>query len=454
MKFYLNNYTLHSQYTSPSCSEKVLNVLESLFYWGGHRYEILAKDKFAQKLICISNEGRKVSTVEKILKVILYLFIPVVLIALLLRSLLRCVVFKNYDPYLIENSVPSEAYLTKFLEIRSKCLELYRSGLADNSYIERMRKEGITLINLYKDGGNEVFTIAFRQFPGVTFTFVSDKKTEDHTTVSLETTKSLLKHCLRTIEARNWVYGQDRAMFVPGVIGLSLRNNMLICCTSLTPDKITALSVQLLPETQAGRKPFQDCISKFFNFAIQSGCSGVSIARGGLLIFENQGICLPVIEDTGRFKNNFEDPVIKKAMQLEAIKQILLVSPEELLKELILEIPATLKSPELMHSLMGERLAKALNLNIDINKLKSFLNFLSIRMLQIDKETDRSVIVFQKFGGEDRLIAEPSIYGELFIKQEGQKLPSTGEVILKKMMEVGIIKTFSNNAREVWIYYD
>ncbi|AGW38046.1 hypothetical protein CPE1_0559 [Chlamydia pecorum PV3056/3] len=83
----MESITLYSWDTA-SLSAKCAVLLDRYFYFGGEQTQIITTDGKSY-VICRRIHGSHVSLLEKVLKIISYLFLPILILALLLRAILH-----------------------------------------------------------------------------------------------------------------------------------------------------------------------------------------------------------------------------------------------------------------------------------------------------------------------------------------------------------------------------
>lgn len=140
----LNSVTFSPIYT-PNRTEKVSAFLDSYFYLGGKRTKVIDKSTELGLRFAIQDQGREVSTAEKVLKILSWIFIPIVIVAWLLRQALHLYLHLTY-PCVYLDAPLSEAlqkdiittcqkiaYATKFRTIltteEEACQELIAEGI-------------------------------------------------------------------------------------------------------------------------------------------------------------------------------------------------------------------------------------------------------------------------------------------------------------------------------------
>ncbi|SYX09038.1 Family of unknown function (DUF648) [Chlamydia poikilotherma] len=84
----LNSVTFSPIY-SPNRAEKFSALLDSYFYLGGKQTKVIDKSTELGLRFAVQHEGRAISTVQKILKILSWIFVPIVILAWLLRQALH-----------------------------------------------------------------------------------------------------------------------------------------------------------------------------------------------------------------------------------------------------------------------------------------------------------------------------------------------------------------------------
>ncbi|SFV97384.1 KDO-transferase family protein [Chlamydia abortus] len=98
-----------------------MSKLDNYFYFGGKQIEIVGRNEQTQEIICMSSSGRHVPIAEKIIKILSYVLLPIVCMALLIRFLLHQALHSKV--VLINQQgahTPCEAYLNQAKAIRNK----------------------------------------------------------------------------------------------------------------------------------------------------------------------------------------------------------------------------------------------------------------------------------------------------------------------------------------------
>ncbi|WP_348664106.1 DUF648 domain-containing protein [Chlamydia vaughanii] len=106
----LNPVTFSSGYV-PSIAERMSSRLDSYFYLGGEQIKVLDKSTKLGLRFAIHTHGRNVSVIEKVLKILSWIFIPLVIFAWLLHKALHTYLHFKYPCLYLDT--PISKYLEK-----------------------------------------------------------------------------------------------------------------------------------------------------------------------------------------------------------------------------------------------------------------------------------------------------------------------------------------------------
>ncbi|SPN73337.1 Family of unknown function (DUF648) [Chlamydia serpentis] len=490
MKLFNNSYySLNSHHEKPTCLEKAVVRLDSYFYWGEITTDVLARDDLSKELYCVRRPGRALSTKEKILKIISWIFFPVVLIVLALRYILHKILNLNYKTIFIQNTIASESYPPNVIKSQKIVREIYFDQAKENATEANriLKDKGIRILDIYPENNHIVFTFSIENYPTVSFTFVASKFNEVNGT-SKVLDNILVEAMVRRTHARNLLAAHKIQKFeVPKVIGLNLKSGLLVSKLDLERTNLQPLTEDFLrnpTRLENSEDPFtninskrrlaiiNDCIDKYLYFAIKSGRSGIVPGQKKMVLNVNSETTSNyscVVQSIGFFHNQSFDE--KQKQQAASIRKILKAVPPSFLKGLIMKLPRSLRKDwKFMWSLISPQLSHTLNLSASIHikgkhhllyeqkleLVQEYLAFLAKRKITQDPKTGRHCTVVQKFGGIT--IDAKTIAGELFHNADTSEpeynKPCLGESILNQLITFGIIRGYENQKREVWIYLD
>ncbi|MEF9520047.1 DUF648 domain-containing protein [Chlamydia crocodili] len=143
----LNSVTFSPVY-SPNRVEKFSSLLDSYFYLGGKQTKVIDKSTELGLRFAIQHQGRAISTAEKVLKILSWIFVPIVILAWLLRQALHLYLHIAYPCIYLD--APLSESLQK--DIVTTCQKISHSlnfktilTTEDEAYQE-LCAEGITIV--------------------------------------------------------------------------------------------------------------------------------------------------------------------------------------------------------------------------------------------------------------------------------------------------------------------
>ncbi|WP_348664105.1 DUF648 domain-containing protein [Chlamydia vaughanii] len=458
------NFYLSPFNREPGFVESAITKLDSYFYLGGKRIEIVARNERTGELICINGKERTVSLAEKILKILSYLIFPISLTALLLRYLLKKSLHQNTKLLFLDNSEPLSAlsfYGAYAGVLRNKLDRVV--PIADMSRF--LANEGINLVHCYRDDENEALfiTISTDRYPNLAFTFAIPIGTESLSPKTLQ--NKVMEHVWNCFKSLNVAHRNSwdrlvmsRPLCINFAEGFIIHENH----SSLIHDK------DLLRKDASNSPEQHNELQLGFNQAVKFAIarnyptSALASPKNRVVVTDPaKNTLLPRIVAPGRSIKTYSSKDERNSAEANRIFTFLQSVHPEYLGGMIKQVPASILSQMTnKHKLISLRMrdvfdlsAPILDPNLQINDAEKrhlvgyFLKLLNNRILGVG-ENERLRVVFYKIGqsyeggGDNVGIFERNRFGSLFFKPEGSQETTLGYSILQQLIAMGIFKEY------------
>ncbi|WP_375793450.1 DUF648 domain-containing protein [Chlamydia sp. 12-01] len=151
----LNSVTFSPTY-SPNLIEKFSAALDSYFYLGGKQTKVLDKSTELGLRLAVQHQGRAVSTIEKVLKILSWILVPIVILAWLLRQALHLYLYVAYPCVYLDAALPDSLQKDIFTTCQKISHTLNHKTILttkEEAYQE-LQSEGITVVKPSKEFSN------------------------------------------------------------------------------------------------------------------------------------------------------------------------------------------------------------------------------------------------------------------------------------------------------------
>lgn len=474
------HFCLSSFNKEPTYCDKIVSKLDNYFYFGGKQIEIVGRNEQTQKIICMSSSGRHVPIAEKIIKILSYVLLPIVCMALLIRFLLHKALHSKV--VLINQQgahTPCEAYLNQAKAIRNKFIELRLAYPHDNNALkDALYREGLQVIHFYREETTNqlLLTMTSKHVPNIAFTLAIPITTA----TPEEREQALVKHlwnCLKSINIAKRKHLDN--LMISNPIGMNLKDGVIIHHIRDTHLTEHTLNKQDASTSVEEHNHLQNAFNDLTNFTVLTGYPGKVFAKS-----ERKFVCLDsttntralLIIDPGHVTTS-TDTNKEREQRATALIPILKHVPPEYLKGMINQIPASIKATiNNLHSLISQEfLDKTLNIEAPLftpnhlhaplshqekkQLVKNFLNSIS-RKVVVQNDAGRKMIVFDKHdqshlgGGEGALMNQYTNYEFMFYKPEETQEKCLGESLMDQLIAIGIFSSYENTETSVCAYFD
>ncbi|MEF9497090.1 DUF648 domain-containing protein [Chlamydia sp. 04-14] len=151
----LNSITFSPIY-SPNRAEKLSALLDSYFYLGGKQTKVIDKSTELGLRFAVQHQGRAISTAEKVLKILSWIFVPIVILAWLLRQALHLYLHIAYPCVYLDTPL-SESLQKDIVTTCQKISSSLKSKTiltTENEAYQELCAEGITIVKPKEEFAN------------------------------------------------------------------------------------------------------------------------------------------------------------------------------------------------------------------------------------------------------------------------------------------------------------
>ncbi|QVE49093.1 DUF648 domain-containing protein [Chlamydia crocodili] len=143
----LNSVTFSLNY-SPNRAEKFSALLDSYFYLGGKQTKVIDKSTELGLRFAVKHQGRAVSTTEKVLKILSWIFVPIVILAWLLQQALHLYLHIAYPCVYLDRPLSESLQndIVTTCQKISKSLNFKTILTTEDEAYQELCAEGITIV--------------------------------------------------------------------------------------------------------------------------------------------------------------------------------------------------------------------------------------------------------------------------------------------------------------------
>ncbi|AFS27039.1 DUF648 domain-containing protein [Chlamydia psittaci] len=471
------NFCLSPFNQEPSYCDKILSKLDNYFYFGGKQVEIVGRNERTQEILCISSSGRHVPIAEKIIKILSYVLLPIVLVALLIRFLLHKAL--NSKVVLMDRQglgTPCESYLNQAKAIRNKFILLRYAYRNDNNALKTaLNSEGLKVVHFYREETTNqlLLTMTSQNLPNIAFTLAIPVTTA----TPEEREQALMKHLWNCIQSINTAKRQNLDhLMISNPIGIHLKYGMIIHCIRdihLTEHTLNKHDASTSVEEH---NHLQNAFNDLVNFTVLTGYPGKVFAKSDRkfvrLDSATNSRALLII-DPGHV-TTYTDKNKEREQRVTALIPILQHVPPEYLQGMLNQIPRSIKSKiKNLHFLLSQEfLDKTLDIQAPLftsdhvqtplsnqekrQLVQDFLNFIARRAV-VQNTAGRKMIVFYQGNpgeGEATLMNQYNNCGSMFYKPEGTQEKCLGESLMDQLIAIGIFSSYESTENMICAYFD